>query len=421
MTTVTFEVESGFKKPSWYSTADRLQTGVALSAAARLMPFVNTLTLEEVVASVRKAAAEEEKGRAEEMAASARAEARELKARLDASEKACAELRAAAAASKEALAGRLVEAERRGGEGAKEKVGKLEADLASERERSAQARKDVEELFALKLEAGLKECREEAEEAGKRAEAERRAREEAEEKLKGAEAEIVIDSDPLGAIERAGFVIEREEGAVFTSDEGVRVRLVLDGGDAASFEEMDTSSGAKGVLLMTGSVEKPRFSSEALPILLVPVSASDEQVEVCLHLLFDALRTTPAPCEGEGQDTVREHFDAVLTHHMGMFDSLSQHATQIGALVDSLNTIKARTLVHYRECKRANASVSWLKRPMHLAFEGGYEHALRMTREGRFNWNNVTKRAELEKGVGKEAVRMAVEMEIEREEKRMRV
>ena len=53
---------------------------------------------------------------------------------------------------------------------------------------------------------------------------------------------------------------------------------------------------------------------------------------------------------------------------------------------------------------------------MALPLDAGFEHALRMTREQRFSWNSVTKKAELDR-VGKDAVRLAIDMELEREQR----
>lgn len=148
-----------------------------------------------------------------------------------------------------------------------------------------------------------------------------------------------------------------------------------------------------------------------------------EHVEVAIqaqmHLCEQAMHVRSAMASSEIDDhdvqRVQAHFAELATFTTDMFAEFAKHQTILDSARQSLDAMKASTLVSYRTARRLNASVPWLQRPMaQLGCEKGIDHAVRLAAEGKLDWSHVSHKDSLQKVMGKGCVQGVVHEELRR-------
>ena len=398
MKIVAFEVEESWVEPKWFSDADAKQTGAALDVAARLMPFVNTMTVSEVVSSLTRSLAEEERERLDDMKVDMQKEISALRGKLTEAERRCMEMKTREEARDELIEGKVMEAERRGREEGRERVARLEARLEEERERGDCFQREVDELREMRGEA--MRWREEA------------CREEAERREQGSSEKVERSIGQVCEVmTKEGLVVEERGEATYISDGKRRGRLVLTEDEIEmAREDVD----AEGVIAIDAETKTPvLFHSQSVPCIVIPSSCGDDTLGMLVHVFFDFLQQTKGSGEKEKEE-LRDHFGSIVAFQMSMHSTFAEQEARIAGMTLGLNEMKAKCLLRYRRSKRVQQTMM-KDGGMSLPWEVGYEHALKMTRQNRFAWNSVTKRPELDRAMGKEAVKLAVEWELKEE------
>lgn len=131
-----------------------------------------------------------------------------------------------------------------------------------------------------------------------------------------------------------------------------------------------------------------------------------EQVEVQIHCLADMARLTIearrlAKCDANSDIVqMRDMISAQAAQTSEMLHEFNRHDGLIEELKKSLNTMRTKLIVRHRQMGRSARKVGCLAQLTTLPWERYFEHAIRLQKDGKVDWRNVTNGTNLLNAIG---------------------